>query len=140
MASDALPAAVEAIAADPHPPGGVDRALLEAQVWLTRATQAGLYLTPPPPTPAPAGRSPWLERIALDLVRDTTHDFQRAAALRRWVAAIPRTFPEGGPTTAEGGWGDFTALPCGGAEEAVARRGSPLAAELSSSRSRGSPA
>jgi hypothetical protein len=126
----APPALRAAIAADPHRPGSVDRALLDGQVWLTAASQAALY-QPPPARPAMRAPRPFLERIVADVTGDATHDFQRASALRRWVAAVPRTFPEGGRATRDGFWDDYHTFLCGGAEEELIKKGSPLAAELS---------
>jgi hypothetical protein len=59
------------------------------------------------------------------------NDFQRATALRRWVAAVPRTFPEGGASTRAGFWQDYRTFLRGGTEEEVIRKGTPFAIELS---------
>ena len=119
-----------AIDADPHRQGSVDRALLTAAVPLTATSQATLYQSPAPPADAVQRSRPELERLAAILAADTIHEFQRATALRRWVAAVPRTFPEGGRATRDGFWGDFGTFLCGGTEEEVIKKGSPLAAEL----------
>lgn len=124
-------AVAQLIDTDPHVSGSVDALLLERQQWLTAATVAQLYSPPPPPARPAEGSRPALEGIVRDCLAGTVHDFERAVALRRWVAAIPRRYPVGGRSTADGYWGDFAALPCGGTEEAVIERGSPLAAELS---------
>jgi hypothetical protein len=131
MAVEAAPASVcDAIAADPHRPGSVDRALLDAQVFVSPANHGDLYA---PPTPVErsgrVGRT-WLREIAEGLTRDAAHAFERATALRRWVASVPRAFPEGGRSTRDGFWGDFSTFLCGGTEEEVVRKGTPLAAEL----------
>lgn len=129
----ALPGTVtDAVQADPHAAGSVDCRLLESQVLVTPATAAGLYAPPQARTMAAERQSrPELERIVQHLIADSVHPFQRATALRRWVAAIPRVYPEGGPATRDGRWGDYRAFRCGGTEEAVIARGSPLAAERS---------
>ena len=131
MAADLAPGHLrDVIAADPHRPGSVDRVLIERQVLLSRATQPALY-RPPLPASDRRWRRPWLEEVVAGLTRDMGHPFQRATALRRWVASVPRAFPEGGRTTRDGFWGDFATFLCGGTEEEVIRKGSPLAAELS---------
>jgi hypothetical protein len=127
----ALPGHIaDAIASDPHRLGSIDRILLERQVWLTAASQAALYL-PPQSLPTAGAARPFLARVVAAITKDATHDFQRASALRRWVAAVPRTYPEGGRPTRAGFWGEFGTFLCGGAEEEVIKKGSPLAAELS---------
>lgn len=126
----APPALSAAIAADAHRPGSVDRALLDGQVWLTAASQEALYRRPAA-RPATRVARPFLEHIVANLTRDAAHEFQRASALRRWVAAIPRTYPEGGRATRDGFWNDYQTYLCGGTEEEVIKKGSPLAAELS---------
>jgi hypothetical protein len=131
MAVELMPDHVRAaVDADPHRPGSVDRVLLDRQVILSTANQPALY-QPPAAAGPDRRRRPWLEEIAGELTRDAAHPFQRATALRRWVASIPRSFPEGGTSTRTGFWGDFSTFLCGGAEEEVIRKGSPLAAELS---------
>jgi len=112
------------------PPGSVDRALIESRVWLDAGQAAALYQAPTGVTAG--GRSrPWLEEIVSGLRAGTVNDFQRATALRRWVASVPRTFPEGGISTRDGFWQDFSTFLRGGTEEEVIRKGSPLALELS---------
>ena len=128
---DAPAVAAGLIAADPHRAGSVDRTLLDAGVWLTPATRPSLYRPPATPMPAPVRERPELARIVAEAGAGAVHEFQRATALRRWVAAIPRRFPEGGRSTREGFWDDFHTFLCGGTEEEVIKKGSPLAAELS---------
>ena len=120
----------EAIERDPHRAGSVDRVLLESVRWLTPSTREALYRPPHMPVEAAPASPPWLRQIVADASAGTVHEVQRATALRRWVAAIPRTFPEGGRSTHDGFWGDYRTFLCGGAEEEVIRKGSPLAAEL----------
>jgi hypothetical protein len=110
--------------------GGVDRNLVESRIWLNAQNASALYLTPVAPTSYRTPR-PWLEEIVAELTAGMVNDFQRAMALRRWVAGIPRTFPEGGASTREGFWQDFSTFLRGGTEEEVIRKGTPLAAELS---------
>jgi hypothetical protein len=132
MAVDLVPGHVpEAIASDPHRPGSVDRGLLERQVFLSRANQPDLYRPPAGLDPARCWPRPWLTDVVAEVTREMAHPFQRATALRRWVASVPRTFPEGGRATRDGFWGGFATFLCGGTEEEVIRKGSPLAAELS---------
>lgn len=126
----ALPAAVAAaVATDPHRPGSVDHHLLTTQVVVTPANQAAWY-RPPGSPPAMRSPRPYLQAIVSTVTADAVHAFQRASALRRWVAAVPRTFPEGGRSTHAGFWGNFETFLCGGTEEEVIKKGSPLAAEL----------
>lgn len=123
-------AVVQLIAADPHPAGTVDALLIQQQQWLTPLTVERLY-RPAAHVQRPAAElRPALTQIVSACLTGTVHDFERVVALRRWVAAVPRRFPAGSQTTAEGYWGDFAVLTCGGVEEAVIERGSPLAAEL----------
>ena len=130
MAVEAAPASVcDAIAADPHRPGSVDRALLDAQVFVSPANHGDLYAPPPPVERSGRVGRTWLREIAEGLTRDAAHAFERATALRRWVASVPRAFPEGGRSTRDGFWGDFSTFLCGGTEEEVVRKGTPLAAE-----------
>lgn len=112
------------------PPGSVDRALLDARVWLSPANEIEVYQAP---STAPAARwpRPWLEEVVSWLTAGTVNDFQRATALRRWTAGIPRAFPEGGAATCDGFWQDYRTFLRGGTEEEVIRTGSPLAIELS---------
>jgi hypothetical protein len=112
------------------PAGSVDRTLFEARVWLSDQTEAMLYQAPAVGAQERPSR-PWLEEIAADLTAGTVNDFQRATALRRWVAGIPRIFPDGGTSTREGFWLDFRTFLRGGTEEEIIRKGSPLAVELS---------
>ena len=120
----------EAIERDPHRPGSVDRVLLESVRWLTLSTRDALYRPPQTPVQAEPASRTWLQQIVADAAAGTVHEVQRATALRRWVAAIPRSFPEGGRSTRDGFWGDYSTFLCGGTEEEVIRKGSPLAAEL----------
>lgn len=118
-----------ALAEDPHAAGSVDRDLIDAQLLVSAANQAALYGSPPRPN---AGRRPrpWLEAIVSELTADALNESQRASALLRWVARVPVDFPEGGTGTRAGFWGDYDTFLCGGTEEEVIRKGSPLAAEL----------
>jgi hypothetical protein len=119
-----------ALEQDPHPAGSVDRDLLDAQTVVSAANEAALY-GPPPAVPDRRRPRPWLGEIVAGLTTGTVNDVQRAAALLRWVARVPHDFPEGGRGTRAGFWGDFSTFLCGGTEEEVIRKGSPLAAELS---------
>jgi hypothetical protein len=125
------------VPADPvYPPAAaeavdVDSALRAAAVPLTAANQGGFYTVPaslPERSPCPR---PMLEKLAAELTDNTVHDFQRATTLRHWVSRLSWRYPEGGRTTVEGAWGDFSGFPLGGTEEQVIAKGSPLAAEQS---------
>jgi len=132
MAAEAAPPhLLAAPAEDPHRAGSVDHALFASQTLVTAANQADLYRAPPGGPPRPLHPRPWLEAIVGGVIAGSVHDFQRATALRRWVAAVPHTFPEGETSTRQGFWGDFRTFLCGGTEEEIIRKGSPLAAELS---------
>jgi hypothetical protein len=112
------------------PLGSVDRNLLESRTWLNAHNESTLYRAPAAGTPPRASR-PWLEEIVAELTDGMVNDFQRATALRHWVAAVPRTFPEGGTSTRAGFWQDYRTFLRGGTEEEVIRKGTPLAIELS---------
>jgi hypothetical protein len=112
------------------PPGSVDRNLLESQIWLSAGNESSLYQAADR-TSSPRAARPWLEAIVAGLTIGMVNDFQRATALRRWVAGIPRTFPEGGMSTQDGFWQDYSTFLRGGTEEEVIRKGTPLAIELS---------
>lgn len=118
-----------ALEEDPHGAGTIDRELLDAQVMLAGGNE-GTFYGGPPTVAAPRGR-PWLEAITEQVTAAALNDSQRASALLRWVARVPATYPEGTPGTRGGFWGDFSTFLCGGTEEEVVRKGSPLAAELS---------
>jgi hypothetical protein len=47
----------------------------------------------------------------------------------RFCGRIPYLFPTADRSTASGFWGDFSTFLCGGTEEEVIKKGSPLAAE-----------
>lgn len=111
-------------------PGSVDRNLLESRTWLSAQNVLALYQAPAAASTRPWPR-PWLEEIVAGLTARMVNDFQRASALRHWVAGIPRSFPEGRTSTRDGFWQDYTTFLRGGTEEEVIRKGTPLAAELS---------
>ncbi|MGH2601018.1 MAG: hypothetical protein ACRDJ9_16730, partial [Dehalococcoidia bacterium] len=114
MAVEAVsPHLLTAPADDPHRAGSVDHALLASQTLVTVANQADLYRAPAGSPSRPQHPRPWLEAIVGDVIAGSVHDFQRATALRRWVAAVPHTFPEGGVSTRQGFWGDFRTYLCG---------------------------
>ncbi|MGD9892989.1 MAG: transglutaminase domain-containing protein [Dehalococcoidia bacterium] len=111
------------------PAGSVDRNLVESLVWLNPHNESAVYLAPASGAPRRTPR-PWLEEIVAELTAGMVDDFQRATALRRWVAGIPRAFPKGGASTRAGFWQDYSTFLRGGTEEEVIRKGTPLAIEL----------
>lgn len=117
------------LAADPHRPGSVDAVLLDCQQPPTVQTQRGLYAPPAGPPPYERGSRPELESFVHSAQADATHEALVAARLTQFCGRIPRLFPSVEGSTASGFYGDFRAFLCGGAEEEVIRKGSPLAAE-----------
>jgi hypothetical protein len=125
----AFPPAVAALfAAGPHRPGSVDAVLVERAVPLTLRTRDALYAPAPAPRYRPGSR-PELERFVAEALAGAVHPMPVAAALTQFVARIPHRFPTAERPTAAGFYGDFAAYLCGGTEEEVIKKGSPLAAE-----------
>ncbi len=114
---------------DPHRPGSVDAALLDAMRPLTPHSQAALYQAPAGPPAYARGSRPELEAFVAAALDGAVHDMQIATALTRFCAAIPRRFPTPERPTAAGFYGDFSTFLCGGTEEELIKKGSPLAAE-----------
>lgn len=123
------PAIAALYRADPHRPGSVDAVLIERMRPLTPASRAALY---PAQAEAPRyrpGARPELERWVRQATVDAIHPVQVAVALTRFCARIPTLFPTPERSTAAGFYGDFRSYLCGGTEEEVIKKGSPLAAE-----------
>jgi hypothetical protein len=114
--------------ADPHRPGSVDAVLLDRLIPLTPETHDALYAAPSRPNYVPGSR-PELERYVRETLADIVHPVQAAIALTRFCALIPRRFPTVERSTETGFYGDFRSFLCGGTEEEVIKKGSPLAVE-----------
>ena len=114
---------------DPHRPGSVDAMLLDRQVRVTTQNQSALYARPASVLDYRRGSRPELEAFVGAVTEGALHEVQIAVALARFCARIPRDFPLPDRSTASGFYGDFSAFLCGGTEEEVIKKGSPLAAE-----------
>lgn len=123
------PAVAALYAEDPHRPGSVDAVLLDSARPLTPHTRTELYQPPAGPPAYARGSRPELEALVAAALEGATHEMPVAVALMRFCAAIPRRFPTPERSTASGFYGDFTTFLCGGTEEDVIKKGSPLAAE-----------
>src|SRR5262245_18538629 len=87
--------------------GSVDPNLLESRTWLKVEKSSALYRSRTVAA-SDSWPRPWLEEIVAGLTAVMANDLQRSTALRRWVAGIPRTFPEGGKSTRDGFWQDYS--------------------------------
>jgi hypothetical protein len=117
------------LAEDPHRSGSVDAVLLDQQQRLTFQSQAGLYAAPSDTPPYVPGTRPELEAWVRVVAGDALHPLQIGVALTRFCALVPTRFPTEERSTASGFYGDFSTYLCGGTEEEVIKKGSPLAAE-----------
>ena len=115
--------------ADPHRPDSVDAMLLDRQMCVTAHNQPALYARPTSKPDYRRGRRPELEALVGAVTDGAIHEVQIAVGLARFCARIPQDFPLPGRSTAAGFYGDFGIFLCGGTEEEVIKKGSPLAAE-----------
>lgn len=125
-----LPEIEAIIAAQPYAAGTVDRALLDAQILLTRDAQPDLYGRAPASPQYEVGSRPALESIIDTVLSGRREPAARLAALTRWCSRIPRDQPSPAHSTAAGYYGDFSGFLWGGDEEAVVAKGSPWPQEI----------
>jgi hypothetical protein len=115
--------------ADPHRPGSVDTILLDRMQPLTFESRQELYAPRAESSNYRAGTRPELERLVRAATSEAIHPVQVVTSLVRFCARIPRLFPTEQRPPSGGFWGDFSTYLCGGTEEEVIKKGSPLAAE-----------